>query len=130
MLIYSTPAPIPMSICPALILAAIVAQASIPLEQNLLRAIQVVVSGNPAKNSPILDYIAPEPGCRTFPTTMSFISFGSIFVFYNKPWKTVLTIISGGVSFYKPLFALVSGVLRAATITTSSGDLVLLILLT
>jgi len=45
----STPAPIPISSYPALILAAIVAQASIPLEHYLFITARVVVSGNPAK---------------------------------------------------------------------------------
>jgi len=51
---FSTPAPIPASIYPALILAAIVATASNPEEQNLLMATTVVVSGIPAKNMAIL----------------------------------------------------------------------------
>jgi len=60
--IYSTPAPIPISNIPVLILAAITAQASIPEEQNLFIAVKQVVSGNPAKKAAILDTIAPLPG--------------------------------------------------------------------
>jgi hypothetical protein len=43
-----------MSIYPDLILAAIIAQDSIPELQNLLIATTLVVSGNPAKNMAIL----------------------------------------------------------------------------
>jgi hypothetical protein len=45
---FSTPPPIPISIYPALIFEAIIEQASNPLEQSLLMAAQLVVSGNPA----------------------------------------------------------------------------------
>ena len=69
--IYSTPAPIPISNIPDLILAAITAHASIPDEQNLLIAVKHVVSGNPDKKAAILDTIAPLPGWLTLPTTMS-----------------------------------------------------------
>lgn len=70
-LILSTPDPIPISIYPALILAAIMAQASNPLEHNLLIATQEVVSGNPAKNRDILKGISPAPPCKLFPVTIS-----------------------------------------------------------
>lgn len=60
--IYSTPAPIPISNIFDLILAAMTAQASIPDEQNLLIAVRHVVSGNPAKKAAIFDTIAPLPG--------------------------------------------------------------------
>jgi len=43
------------------ILAAIVAHASSPLEHNLFKATQDVVSGNPAKNKDILKGISPAP---------------------------------------------------------------------
>lgn len=46
----STPDPIPISMTPIFILAAIVAQAYNPDEQSLLTTITEVVSGNPAKN--------------------------------------------------------------------------------
>lgn len=45
-----TPDPIPMSMMPALILAAMIEHASNPEEQSLLTVTIVVVSGNPAKN--------------------------------------------------------------------------------
>ena len=60
--ICSTPAPIPISIYPALILAAMSAQASRPEEQNLLMAKRVVVSGKPARKEAILLVMAPDPG--------------------------------------------------------------------
>ena len=60
--IYSTPAAIPTSNIPALILAAITEQASIPDEQNLLMVTRPVVSGKPAKKAAILEVIAPAPG--------------------------------------------------------------------
>lgn len=46
----STPDPIPISITPIFILAAIVAHDYKPDEQSLLTAIMDVVSGKPAKN--------------------------------------------------------------------------------
>jgi hypothetical protein len=60
--IYSTPAPIPTSSIPALILAATIAQASKPEEHHLLTAYIQVVSGKPAKNRAILEVMAPAPG--------------------------------------------------------------------
>lgn len=120
-LIYSTPAPTPMSSIPDLILAAITAHASIPDEQNLLIAVKHVVSGKPAKKAAILDTIAPLPGWLTLPTTMSWTNFGSIFVLYNNPVNAALRSTSGGVSLNAPLLALVSGVLTAPHITTSSS---------
>ena len=60
--IDSTPHPIPISIYPALIFPAIIAQASRPDEQNLLTVTRAVVSGNPARNPAILEVIAPAPG--------------------------------------------------------------------
>jgi len=61
-LIDSTPAPIPISITPALILEAIVLQASSPLEHCLLIAAQVVVSGYPAMSCDARAISAPAPG--------------------------------------------------------------------
>lgn len=46
----STPEPIPISITPILIFAAMVAHDYKPDEQSLLTTITEVVSGNPAKN--------------------------------------------------------------------------------
>jgi len=40
-----------------------------------------VVSGNPAKNSAILDVIAPAPGFDTLPTQMSSTNLGSMFAY-------------------------------------------------
>ena len=69
--IVSTPEPIPTSMTPALILEAMIAQASRPDEQSLLIATTDVVSGNPARNIAILLGISPAPGCKLFPTAMS-----------------------------------------------------------
>lgn len=49
--IFSTPATIPISNIPVLILAAITAQASMPKEQSLFIAVKQVVSGNPTKKA-------------------------------------------------------------------------------
>jgi hypothetical protein len=53
-LIFSTPAPIPISIAPSFILEAIIAQASKPELHNLFTATTEVVSGIPDKNAAIL----------------------------------------------------------------------------
>lgn len=53
----STPDPIPMSITPILILAAMVAHDYKPDEQSLLTTMTEVVSGKPAKNWAILEVI-------------------------------------------------------------------------
>lgn len=58
----STPDPIPISMTPIFIFAAIVAQDSSPDEQSLLTVMIEVVSGNPAKNIAILEVIYPAPG--------------------------------------------------------------------
>jgi len=60
--ILSTPAPMPISITPDIILAAIMEQDYSPDEQSLLIATMEVVSGNPAKNIAILFGIYPAPG--------------------------------------------------------------------
>ena len=87
MLIYSTPEPTPISMCPALILLATRATASNPLEQKRLTVTKVVVSGMPAKNPAILEVMAPAPGWLTLPTTMSSMSLGSILVLSMRPFK-------------------------------------------
>jgi hypothetical protein len=48
------------------------------------------------------------------------MSLGSIFAFSMIPLKTTDNKTSGGVSLNRPFFAFVSGVLKAAQITTSS----------
>ena len=77
--ILSTPDPIPISITPILILAAIVAHDYKPDEQSLLTTMIDVVSGNPAKNWAILDVIYPPPGWRLLPTAISWTNLGSSF---------------------------------------------------
>ena len=69
--IDSTPPPIPISIYLLLMALAIVATDYNPDEHYLLRTYNVVVSGNPAKNIPILALLAPDPGISTFPMQMS-----------------------------------------------------------
>lgn len=66
-----TPEPIPTSMVPALILAAMTAQASRPEEQSLLMAKSGVVSGIPATICAILMWKVPEPTIKLFPTQMS-----------------------------------------------------------
>jgi hypothetical protein len=110
-----------MSITPALIFAAIIAQASNPEEQSLFIDTIGVVSGIPAMNAAILCGISPAPDYKLFPTVISPILFGSIFDLSIKALKTGVNNPSGVVSFNPPLFAFVNGVLKAATITTSSS---------
>jgi len=68
---FSTPAPIPISITPDLILLATILTASSPLEHYLLTAKQHVVSGYPPKNAVILAYNSPAPDIKVFPITIS-----------------------------------------------------------
>lgn len=84
----STPDPIPISITPAFIFEAIVAQAYNPDEQSLLTVIIDVVSGNPARNIPILLVICPAPGCKVFPTQISSTSFGSTLALWQTSRST------------------------------------------
>lgn len=69
--IDSTPPPIPISIYLLLIAFAIVATDYNPDEHYLLSTYKVVVSGNPAKNIPILALFAPDPGIKTLPMQIS-----------------------------------------------------------
>jgi hypothetical protein len=100
-----------------------IAQASNPEEQNLLTDTIGVVSGIPAINAATLCGILPAPGYKLLPTVISSILFGSILDLSIKALKTGVNNPSGGVSFNPPLFAFVNGVLKAATITTSSSFL-------
>lgn len=119
---FSTPAPIPTSITPALILLAIIAQASNPLEQSLFIDTIVVVSGKPARNAAILCGISPAPDCKLFPTQISSTFLGSILVLSKIALNTGTKRPSHEVSLSPPFFALVNGVLKAAQMTTSSAD--------
>lgn len=75
----STPAPIPISIMPALIALAISTQAWRPEEHCLLSALTAVSDVNPAASAAARNSVAPPPGARTQPTAISSTSFGSIF---------------------------------------------------
>ena len=120
------PEPIPISMTPALILAAMMEHASNPEEQSLLMATMLVVSGNPAKNIPILPVISPAPGCRLFPTAMSWMASGLTCALQAASLRTVASMTSGAVSLSPPFFALQMGVLTAAQMTTSSAFLQLM----
>ena len=98
-------------------------QASNPDEQSLLTAIIDVVSGNPAKNIAILLGISPAPGCKLFPTAMSWMSLGLTLALRATYLRTTERRYSGAVSLSPPFLPLVIGVLTAAQITTSSSDL-------
>lgn len=118
---FSTPAPMPISMTPALILDAMIEFASNPELHNRLIASTFVVSGNPARYPHILAWKRPAPIWRTLPTTMSSTSFASTFVRLRSSCRTGLSMSSGAVSFMRPLFAFVSGVRTAAQMTTSSA---------
>lgn len=92
-----------------------------PEEHCLFNTYNVDVSGNPAKNYAILAVLAPDPFYKTFPMQISSTFLGSIPVCLTTSFNTVASIISGGVSFYAPLFDLVIAVLAIPTITTSSS---------
>lgn len=62
MVICSTPPPTPMSMNPALIFEAMVAQASSPDEQSLLTEAHGTVSGIPERRDDILAGKTPAPG--------------------------------------------------------------------
>jgi len=120
----STPDPIPMSMTPILILAAIVAHASKPEEQSLLTIMTEVVSGKPAKNWAILEVISPPPGCKLFPTAMSWTCLGSSFALSQAALNANESKYYGAVSLKSPFLAFCKGVLTAEQMTTSSGFLV------
>jgi hypothetical protein len=103
-------------------LAAIVAQASSPLEHNLLMATQEVVSLYPPVNKAILKGISPAPFYKLFPATISCTNDLSKLTFSATPFNTVANKASQVVSFKSPLLAFVKGVLTAETMTTSLGD--------
>jgi hypothetical protein len=65
------PEPIPQSIIPALILAAIVPHDYKPDEHSLLTDIIGVLSGIPAISCAILKCIYPEPTIKLLPTQIS-----------------------------------------------------------
>lgn len=67
----STPPPIPISICLALISLAILITAWRPEEHYLLTLLRVAVSGIPAINYAILEVVAPDPGYNTLPIQIS-----------------------------------------------------------
>ncbi len=117
----STPAPIPISIYLLLMALAMVITAYSPEEHCLLTTYRVVVSGNPAKNMPILAVAAPEPDYKQLPTQMSSTSLGFKSACWTTALKTGSNMASGGVSFWGPLFALVMAVLAIPTMTISSS---------
>jgi hypothetical protein len=120
----STPDPIPMSITPILILAAMVAHDYKPDEQSLLTTMTEVVSGNPAKNWAILEVISPPPGCKLLPTAISWTSLGSSLALSQAALKAYESKYYGAVSLKRPRLAFCKGVLTAEQMTTSSGFLV------
>ena len=66
----------------------------------------------------------PAPGIKTFPTTTSSIRIGSNLVYFNTDLNTCANISSGLVQLRPPFLALVRGVHKAETITTSVSFLI------
>lgn len=108
--IFSTPAPIPTSIMPDLILAAIMAQAYSPDEHILLMLMVETESGKPARYWAIRAGTGPAPGCKTLPTTTSLMCSGLMPVLFKDYLKTAAKRVSGGVSLKGPRLLLQSGV--------------------
>lgn len=101
---------------------ATILTASNPLEHILLIAIAHDVSGIPPKRAAILTYKTPAPDYKTLPTTTSSILDGSILVCSRIFLNNGASIASHGVSLNPPFLDLVSAVLTARQITTSSGS--------
>lgn len=123
LVIDSTPHPTPMSICPAVIALAMWATACSPEEHCLFRACREVVCGTPPRNPPILEVVAPAPGCRQFPTAMSSIFAGSRLALVYTSLRTCPRSCSGAVFLKDPFLALQRAVLEKDTITTSSSEI-------
>jgi len=96
--------------------------ASKPLEHILLIAMAHEVSGNPPIRAAILTCKTPAPDYNTFPTITSSILDGSILVYSIIFLNKGVNIASHGVSLNPPFLDLVSAVLTARQITTSSGS--------
>jgi hypothetical protein len=117
----STPQPIPHSMRPDLILEAMMETASKPLEHNLLLLETVTSIGKSAIIKAALAIKAPAPGMSTLPTQISSINLGSSLVLLTSDLNTWASISSGFVLLRPPTRDFVRGVLKQATMTTSSG---------
>ena len=122
-LILSTPAPIPISIIPALIAFAISTHACNPLLHCLFRLLTAVLSGKPAASAAARNSVAPPPGGSTEPTAMSSTRDGEIFERCRRLWKVPTRRSAAAVSLKPPRPPFVKGVRRAQVTTTSSGCL-------
>mmetsp|Transcript_127957 Transcript_127957/g.272877 ORF Transcript_127957/g.272877 Transcript_127957/m.272877 type:complete len:242 (+) Transcript_127957:814-1539(+) len=118
--IFSTPAPMPTSMTPALICPAMVRSALNPLEHCRFCVEHATVSGKPARN--LAGATPAKPLGLQFPTTMSSTIFLSRPTFSQTAANTGLSMSSGCVSLKLPLFALAMAVRSAETMTTSSGS--------
>lgn len=106
-LMLSTPAPMPMSIMPALMALAISTQAWRPELHCLFKLCTPVDEGKPAARAAALNSVAPPPGARTFPTAMSSTSEGSILERSSRDLKAPWRRSAQGVSLKPPLPPLV-----------------------
>mmetsp|Transcript_115437 Transcript_115437/g.327101 ORF Transcript_115437/g.327101 Transcript_115437/m.327101 type:complete len:392 (+) Transcript_115437:296-1471(+) len=118
--IFSTPAPMPMSMTPVVIWPAIWTIVLRPLEHCRFCVAQDTVSGKPARN---LAGAAPaKPFGLQLPTAMSSTRRLSSPTLSQTAASTGARMSSGGVSLKDPLLALASADRSALTMTTSFGS--------
>lgn len=118
MLMLSAPAPIPISIIPALIWLATSMQACSPDEHCRLSARTAVSSVKPATKAAARNSVAPAPGASTLPTAISSTRAGLILERSITAFKTPARRSPAGVSLKAPLPPLVKAVRQAAVTTT------------
>lgn len=114
----SAPAPIPISIIPALIWLAMSMQACRPDEHCRLRARTAVSSVKPATKAAARNSVAPAPGASTLPTAISSTRAGLILERSRTAFRTPARRSPAGVSLKPPLPPLVKAVRQAAVTTT------------
>jgi hypothetical protein len=115
--IDSTPAAMPTSYAPLLIIPAIFMKAWSPLAHCLLVAETGIELGNPASSIPIRAITAPPPGWRTFPTQISLTVEWVTLTRLISPLRTSDSSRSASIPLSEPFFALVMGDRHPAIIT-------------
>lgn len=118
----SAPAPIPMSIIPALIWLATSITACRPDEHCRLSARTAVSSVKPATKAAARNSVAPAPGASTLPTAISSTRAGLILERSRTAFRMPARRSPAGVSLKPPLPPLVKAV-RHAAVTTIYCDI-------
>lgn len=117
----SAPAPIPISIIPALIWLATSIQACRLDAHCRLSARTAVSSVKPATKAAARNSVAPAPGASTLPTAISSTRAGLILERSRTAFRTPARRSPAGVSLKPPLPPFVKAV-RQATVTTTYCD--------